>query len=478
MMVKSFLAWMDNASSQDRAEAVDILAQAYLHSTLGGERPEDVEAALTTVLDDPSPQVRRTLAIAIADARNAPRHIVLALAADEPEVSALLVARSPLLMEADLLDLALVGEGLVLSAIALRAEVTPRIAHALIMREKLDLSLTLLRNRRADIDEADLVTLVNRHGHDKAVRDAVLARDDAPIIVRHMVMMLISRQLGDYVSGAGFISKARNTRLLEETILNVTLTLADRAGEDMARFVAYLRQTAQLTPGLLLRSLLTGKPYLLFTALAELADLDIGRVQSVMRSRSDATLYALLKRAGMPNFLMAPLIAATRALDAVHIQPAQDIGWFLPAIRAALNACVTETGEDSVRLVALLRRYEMEASRLLSRHHAHGLREHARMDFARMAEDQKIELAAYQLEDVQNEAEPTLSEMIGYEEPIELSVPEAAPAPVQDEPVPDLRSIIEEWRREREAKDALRTPEQPKEAPEPTGTGLHLRLVA
>jgi len=64
MMVKSFLAWMGTAQAQDRAEAVDILAQAYLQGSLGGERPEDVVAALTTVLDDPTPQVRRTLATA------------------------------------------------------------------------------------------------------------------------------------------------------------------------------------------------------------------------------------------------------------------------------------------------------------------------------------------------------------------------------------------------------------------------------
>ncbi|MCA4921236.1 MAG: hypothetical protein ING86_00360, partial [Methylobacterium sp.] len=82
MLVTSFLAWIDRAAPRERAEATDLLARAYLSRTLGEETPEAAEAALTLVLDDPDKTVRRALACALADHWLAPRHIVLALAAD------------------------------------------------------------------------------------------------------------------------------------------------------------------------------------------------------------------------------------------------------------------------------------------------------------------------------------------------------------------------------------------------------------
>jgi uncharacterized protein (DUF2336 family) len=76
MLVKSFLRWMDTAPAHERAYATTVLAEAYLAGTLGEDTPEAVEAALTSVLDDPAPNVRRALAVAFADRREAPRHLV------------------------------------------------------------------------------------------------------------------------------------------------------------------------------------------------------------------------------------------------------------------------------------------------------------------------------------------------------------------------------------------------------------------
>ena len=51
MLVKSFLAWMENAPVRERAEAVTMLAQAYLAGALGGDSPEAVQAALSGLID-------------------------------------------------------------------------------------------------------------------------------------------------------------------------------------------------------------------------------------------------------------------------------------------------------------------------------------------------------------------------------------------------------------------------------------------
>ena len=101
MIVRKFLSWVQTASAGSRAEGASILARVYLYSDLSEQDFDDAEVALTSLLDDPSPLVRRAMAEAFASAGDAPHHIVATLAADQSDVSTPILARSPLLSDAD-----------------------------------------------------------------------------------------------------------------------------------------------------------------------------------------------------------------------------------------------------------------------------------------------------------------------------------------------------------------------------------------
>ena len=110
MIVRRFLLWARSASPGARAEAISALARSYLYSDLDAQDLRDAETALTAMLDDPSPLVRRALAEALANAPDAPRHVVVALANDQPDIAACVLARSPLgFPEADLVGLCRFG---------------------------------------------------------------------------------------------------------------------------------------------------------------------------------------------------------------------------------------------------------------------------------------------------------------------------------------------------------------------------------
>ena len=104
-----------------RAEGVRALALGYLYSPMAEEMRREAEAALTSVLDDPAPVVRLALAEAFASAREAPRHCVIALAHDQPEIAALVLGRSPLLRDEDLIDCVARGDLASQCAIARRS---------------------------------------------------------------------------------------------------------------------------------------------------------------------------------------------------------------------------------------------------------------------------------------------------------------------------------------------------------------------
>src|SRR5438067_1930975 len=108
-ILRRLLAWAQRAGAEARAETASALARAFLHSDLDPSHREEAAAAVSTLIDDPSAEVRRALAEAFAGARDAPRRLVVALANDEAQVAAPVLARSPLLTDAELVDCAATG---------------------------------------------------------------------------------------------------------------------------------------------------------------------------------------------------------------------------------------------------------------------------------------------------------------------------------------------------------------------------------
>jgi uncharacterized protein (DUF2336 family) len=369
-----------------------------------------------------------------------------ALAADHAEVAAPLLARSPVLQEADLIDLSSTSEGLALVAIALRPVVSVRTAHALLERNEIDVALALAGNPGAEIADRDLLGLATAFGHDGRIRTVLMARDRLPASARHQLMVAVSEVLGTFAAEGGFIAGMRQKRAFDETLLQGTVEIAVKSGDDLPDFVRHLRETARLTPALLLRAVLGGDLGLLREALAELSGMESGRVASLMRSRADATLAALLRRAGLPGFLERPLIAAIRAAQELPDEM-RGAALSLPVIRATEAACLDLEGGEDVRLLALLRRYESEAARAESLRLAEGLRLQAQNELAALSfnPEQMSELA-----ELGSEAE---AEDIVELEPRAVVSIGAVPQPQPElEKIPDLRTIIAEWKREREAR--------------------------
>ena len=104
MVVSHFLKWVDYGAGQERAAAASALARAYGDHDLPFEDRCAAEAALTLLLDDPSSKVRAAMAETLSMSRHAPLQVINALASDQPEVAGLVIARSPLITDVDLID--------------------------------------------------------------------------------------------------------------------------------------------------------------------------------------------------------------------------------------------------------------------------------------------------------------------------------------------------------------------------------------
>lgn len=445
MLVQSFFELMETASVSERAEAVKTLAWAYFAGALGENTPEEFQAALASVLDDPAPLVRKALALALAEEAQAPRALVLSLAHDQPEVSAVLIARSSVLAEADLVDLAGSVERIALAGIALRPEVSGHVAAAVAARGNRDTTLLLLRNPSATLFPSTLFSIARHFGADAPLREALLARPDLPAEARHLLLCAVSEALGAFVERGGFSSGLRLKRARAEAVEAGTLTIAAGAGKGLEALVAHLRGSANLTPALLLRATLHGDVAFMAATLALLCDLPLARVETLIGGGSASSIGALARKAGLPEFLIPALVAGlSRAIRLPAAERGR--GMNLSVIRAAQSAIIGTAGEESLRLLALLRRHEADAARAQARALAETLRArppHAEALPALLAPRQAEELLRLTCFEGEGELSVEAQENVAMpaEDPVEL-------LPADASTVPDLAALIAEWKAE------------------------------
>jgi uncharacterized protein (DUF2336 family) len=259
MIVQRFLAWVSTAPPGKRAEATSALARAFLYSDLSPEDRRAAAEAMTVMLDDTSPLVREALAAVLRSSPQAPRHIILALAGDQPEIAAMVVETSPLLLEAELVVLVQDSEARVQQAIARRSEVSIRLASALVEAAGAEAVAELLLNPQARLAAATLDRLVERHGADACVRKILLAREDLPAVHRQALIQKLGVSLSEHATERAWLGLERAERVTREACDRETVRIvAEADAGEVGALAAHLRSTGQLTPALLMRVAVAG----------------------------------------------------------------------------------------------------------------------------------------------------------------------------------------------------------------------------
>ena len=384
MIVRRFLAWSRMVPPGQRAEGVSALALGYLYSQMTSEIRREAEAALTAVLEDSSPLVRRALAEAFASAVDAPHHCVLALAHDQPEIAALVLERSPVLSDQDLIDCAAACAGAAQIAIARRPKLSSLVSAALAETACAEALKALAENAGAEVPEFSLRRMLERFGADAGLREALLARAGLPACVRVDLVCAGASALTAFVRDCGWLPGDRAERLRrdasERAIIDIALAEAQDDSLDGALEMArHLRVAGRLTPALMLRALLSGDRCLFEAALAELAGQPLARAAGFVRFHQGSGFQALFDRARMPPNLLPVFQAALWAQDEAGELASGDAARLSRAlIGQVLRACEALQDPDLAQVMALLRRFDAEAAQ-----------EEARALTQRICEDQK-----------------------------------------------------------------------------------------
>ena len=365
MIVRHFLGWVRTAPAGERAEATRALARAWLFSDMSSDDIAATEGALLMLLDDPSPLVREAMAQVFAYSADAPPAIVRALSVDQPSVALPILQHSPLLIDADLVDIVATGNRDVQCAIAGRENLPTSVCAAIAEVGNADACMALIENPDAALAQISLDRIVERFGHVAAVRERLLESHELPAATRLALVAKLSDQLSRFVTARNWLSAERaeivTGEACERSMVNIAATSHT---DDLGALVRHLRETGQLTAGLILRALLSGNGDMFELALIELTGMNAARVSAILQEKNGASLTALLTRAGLPQSTFAAFRAALAASDEIGFAGTVDGAARLRRrmVERVLTSC-EQDAQTTEALMILLRRFETESAR-------------------------------------------------------------------------------------------------------------------
>ncbi len=311
MIVQAFLRWAETAKAGERSKAATALAQAFLRLPAGSEEQRSALLGMTYLLDDPSPRVRLALAEGLADAAHAPRAVVVALAEDQPEIACTVIARSPVLSESDLVDLAGRGDEVIRGIVASRPALPQGAAAALAEIGDEGEIILLLENPTALVTRFSLRRIAERLGSVAAIRHLLLDRDDLPADARQLLVEHVSTALAGSLLVRTALSPRRIDWMTREAEEAAAVAIAGIVGlQDIPSLAEHLRVSGRLTPAFLIQALCTGKVDFFAGAVVVLSQLDERRVRPILATGRGHAVRALFEACGLSRPLALVFVQA------------------------------------------------------------------------------------------------------------------------------------------------------------------------
>ena len=367
MIVSHFLKWINTARVAERAAAAAALARAYVDADLPFEDRCAAEAALTLLLDDASAKVRHAMAEALSMSRHAPAQIIAALAADQPDVAGVVLARSPLLTDSDLIDRVAAAGDAIHALIADRPVLSMAVSAAIAEIAGPKACVVLLGNSGADIASLSFRRMAERHGHVAALREALIADPRLPADCRHMLLTKLGEALRGSPLVLALMGPARADRVMRDACVKASVTLIEntQAAEHPA-LIEHLRLRGDLTASFLIRTVAHGKVDFFGSALIALSGHSGDRVRALLAGGHDTALLALFSAAGLAKATHGIILRALKVWREVangkRVAGVQEVSWLM----------LKELGGQAAQgdLAALVKSIHLEALRQNARGHA------------------------------------------------------------------------------------------------------------
>lgn len=272
---------------------------------------------------DAEHEIRVRLAESLAPARWAPSALVNTLALDDIDIARPVIAKSPVLTDADLIKLLVVATIDHQIEVARRPDITGEVVRAIIERGDPAVLTALASNPSAQVDPDGLARLVTASRKVASLRAPLARHPRLTAELAYALYSWVGEALREELGQRFVIDPAVLQDAVEEAVgqaYSGAVTPMEAAGEmerqEMeTRLIAKLQASGQLRPGYLLKSLRDGKLHLFELALATLATVKTEEIQAACASDRPDLVALACAAVGIDRSVFPTILSLLRTLN-------------------------------------------------------------------------------------------------------------------------------------------------------------------
>jgi len=313
----------DATDTEGRALAARKFCARYAAPGMTEEERTLGAEIIRVLAADAAEMVRRSLSVTLQRSAHLPADVARKLAEDVDSIAMPVIAGSPMLDDADLIEIVRNAGAVRQRAVASRPTVGEAVVHELVEIGDRDAVKILVANDGARFDDRGYASAMNRFEGDVDVLDKFVDRSELPLEITEKLISQISDNAMQALVSRHALPPQLAVELAEGARERATVDLVDQAGlsPDPRRFVQQLQLNGRLTPSLMLRSLFRGHMSFFEFALAELAGIEHSKSWLLIHDAGPLGLEAVFKRAGMPDRILPVVRAAVTAWHSLELGP-------------------------------------------------------------------------------------------------------------------------------------------------------------
>ncbi len=311
---------LDDPSDDVRATMATKVASAATSSELTDKERALAVNILERLAVDVADRVRVALSEAVNEFPDLPHDVALKLAEDIDAVSAPILKDSPVLTDGDLVNIVRGGSPAKQTAVAGRAEVAPTVASAVAEFGVREAVSTLIENPGAQLDEGAFDHVVDRFASDEDMCQGLVERSDLPLTIADRLVEVVSSRLRETLVQRhqlpADLAEELSASARERTILGLSAWASD---EEVLRLVNDLHSHGALNQSMLIRAACLGEMRFVENALAAFSGLSARNARQLINDRGPLGVQAIVERGGLSAKIVPILKTAKEVYEDVEL---------------------------------------------------------------------------------------------------------------------------------------------------------------
>ena len=310
----------------ERAHAAHKICRCIEDAELSAEERAHAQSILAIMAQDAAVLVRRALAVALKNSPKLPREIAVKLAQDVESIALPVILNSPMLTDADLVEIVRAEPLQKQVAVASRESLSAAVTGAIAQYAAAPAVERALANDNAVFDDDALETVIDRFEGVSDVMRAMVHREELPVSITEKLIAIVTGEVFDHLVNNHELPPQIAIDLAVGARERATLDIVEQASrqKDIGRFVQQLNLNGRLTPSLMMRGLCIGHMDFIEHAMAELAGMSHQRMWLLIHDSGPLGLKAAFDRSGLPPRLYSSFRAAIEVYHSMEREGGAD----------------------------------------------------------------------------------------------------------------------------------------------------------